>query len=97
MFRRLHRESAGDPEMRRLSPILPSFVVVVLLGGAPPASAQTPAKSLNPAVKKIVEAVSQERIAATLQKLESFETRNPLSDINSPDRGAGCLDRGSQL
>src|SRR5258707_9563828 len=78
--------------MRRLSLILPILIVVLLL--APfPASGQTPGKSRNPAVKKIVEAVSQERIAATVRKLESFETRNPLSDFDSPDRGAGAARR----
>ena len=79
--------------MCRLNVILPGFATVLLLTGAFPASAQAPGKSLNPAVKKIVEAVSRERIAATLRKLESFETRNTLSDIDSPDRGAGAARR----
>jgi hypothetical protein len=35
---------------------------------------------LDPLIQKIVSEVSQERIAEILKKLESFETRNTLSD-----------------
>jgi acetylornithine deacetylase/succinyl-diaminopimelate desuccinylase-like protein len=67
-----------------------AILACCLLGRA---SAQTPSKGLNPAVKKIVEAISQERIAATLRALEAFQTRNPLSEIDSPERGAGAARR----
>jgi hypothetical protein len=42
------------------------------------------AKSINPAVKRIVDAVSEERMAAIEKKLESFETRNVFSDPDHP-------------
>ena len=42
------------------------------------------AKSINPAVKRIVDAVSEERNAAIEKKLESFETRNIFSDPDHP-------------
>ena len=43
-----------------------------------------PAKSINPAVKRIVNAVSEERIAAIEKKLESFETRSILFRSGQP-------------
>jgi Peptidase family M28 len=36
-------------------------------------------KAVQPRVREIVDAVSEERIAATIQKLASFETRNTMS------------------
>jgi hypothetical protein len=51
------------------------------------------AKSVNPAVKRIVDAVSEERIAAIEKKLESFETRNIYSDPDHPQRGIGAARR----
>jgi Peptidase family M28 len=38
-----------------------------------------PLKSIDPRVKKVVDEISTERIAATMKKLESFGTRNPHS------------------
>src|SRR5580700_968042 len=52
-----------------------------------------PAKSINPAVKRIVDAVSEERIAAIEKKLESFQTRNIYSDPDHPTRGIGAARR----
>jgi hypothetical protein len=51
------------------------------------------AKSINPAVKRIVDAVSEERIAAIEKKLESFETRNIYSDTDNPKGGIGAARR----
>ena len=51
------------------------------------------AKSVNPAVKRIVDAVSEERIAAIEKKLESFETRDLYSDADHPTRGIGAARR----
>jgi hypothetical protein len=61
-----------------------------LLLVASAASAQTPASSLNPTVEKIVDEISQQRIAATLQKLESFGTRYVLSSQDDPVHGIGA-------
>jgi hypothetical protein len=47
-------------------------------------------KALNPNVAKIVSEVSEERITATLKKLESFGTRNILSSQTNPTRGIGA-------
>jgi Peptidase family M28 len=58
-----------------------------------PLLAQQPDTSLNPTVKQIVAAVSQERIAATLKKLEGFGTRYILSSQDDPEHGIGAAKR----
>jgi len=52
-------------------------LAVVAVGLAPAAAGQ--AASANPAVRRIVEEISEERIAETLKKLETFGTRNIMS------------------
>ncbi len=54
--------------------------------------AQSPPSARNPSVMKIVEAVSEERIAASMKKLESFGTRYILSE-DSPGRGIAAAQR----
>ncbi len=49
-----------------------------------------PTQRLDPLIQKIVSEVSQERIADILKKLESFETRNTLSDPSQANRGIGA-------
>ncbi len=51
--------------------------------------AQPPMTRLNPLITKVVEGVSEERIAATMKKLESFGTRYVLSEKNNPTHGIG--------
>src|SRR5690349_2382141 len=51
------------------------------------------AATLNPAVKRIVDAISEERIASIEKKLESFETRNIFSDSDHPTHGIGAARR----
>src|SRR5579884_133984 len=48
---------------------------------------------INPTIKKIVDGISEERIAANIRKLESFGTRHTLSDPNDPNRGIGAARR----
>ncbi len=48
-----------------------------------------PAQRLDPMIERIVADVSEDRIAAILRKLESFETRNTLSDPGETNRGIG--------
>ena len=48
-----------------------------------------PVQRLDPTIQKIVADISEERIAAILRKLESFETRNTLSDPSQATRGIG--------
>jgi hypothetical protein len=44
----------------------------------------------DPVVRKILGEISQERIAATMQKLASFDTRGNFSDPDQKDRGIGA-------
>lgn len=60
--------------------------VTALLGQGTP-------KSLNPLVRKAVEAVSTERIEASMRKLESFGTRGNYSETDSATRGIGAARR----
>src|SRR5260370_15033885 len=55
--------------------------------------AQAPPMVLNPAVKRIVDGVSEDRIAAHLKKLESFGTRYILSAQDDPAHGIGAAKR----
>ena len=58
-----------------------------------PASPQTPDTRINPTVRQIVDAISEQRMAATLRKLESFGTRYVLSAQDDPEHGIGAAKR----
>ena len=60
---------------------------VLFLLLALPLLAQTPAKGIHPQVKKVIDEVSEERIATILKKLEGFGSRNTNYDIDSPNKG----------
>lgn len=47
-------------------------------------------QDLDPRIVALVKSVSEERLAATLKKLESFETRSTLSSATSTTRGIGA-------
>jgi Peptidase family M28 len=49
-----------------------------------------PPQRLDPMIQKIVSEISDERIAAIMRKLETFETRNTLSDPTQTNRGIGA-------
>jgi len=55
--------------------------------------AQAPPAAINPAVKRIVDGISEQRIAASLQKLEGFGTRYILSGDDDPAHGIGAAKR----
>jgi hypothetical protein len=71
--------------------------ILSILGAAAifgfPASAQTPDTRINPTVRQIVDAISEQRMAATLRKLESFGTRYVLSAQDDPAHGIGAAKR----
>src|SRR5438046_2082756 len=52
--------------------------------------AQQPSTSLDPRIQKIVSEISEDRVAAIMRKLESFETRHTLSDPSQSGRGIGA-------
>jgi hypothetical protein len=56
-------------------------------------AAQSPPARLIPAVKQVVDAISEERIAANLKKLEGFGSRYILSEQDDPAHGIGAAKR----
>src|SRR5580692_1457796 len=67
---------------------MPRCFLLLSLCAAITASGQY--KAVNPQISKIVSEISEERIAATLKKLESFGTRNIGSSQDDPNRGVGA-------
>jgi len=65
------------------------LLLLSLIGVSRTVLAQT-AGELDPRIVKLVASISEERLGATLKKLESFETRNSLSSTDSPTRGIGA-------
>jgi len=51
------------------------------------ALAQAPVTRVNPAIKQIVDQVSEERIGATMKRLGDFGTRYVASEQDSDTRG----------
>src|SRR5215467_3065794 len=45
---------------------------------------------LDPQIARIVSEISEQRLGAVLKKLESFDTRNTMSTVDSPTRGIGA-------
>ena len=70
----------------------PKQVVLLLLCysvGTP----QTPPKAVNPMISRIVGEISEQQIAATQKKLESFTTRNIYSSQTDAEHGVGAARR----
>lgn len=63
------------------------FVVGLVLTGQPVA---VPLKSINPAVSRVVDEISEERIASIMKRLEGFGTRNTFSETGNPAHGIGA-------
>jgi len=57
------------------------------------ALAQAPVTRVNPAIKQIVDQVSEERIGATMKRLGDFGTRYVASEQDSDTRGIGAAQR----
>jgi len=52
--------------------------------------APLPPTRVDPTIARIISEVSEERIGAIMRRLESFETRNTLSDASQTNRGIGA-------
>src|SRR5258706_1946664 len=74
--------------MRSTTGVAISVYLLASLGQPGPAGAQY--KSVNPQIQKIVEQISEEKIASILKKLEAYGTRNPFSTQDNPVRGIGA-------
>src|SRR5215831_19028856 len=66
------------------------LTLACLAGAGRTAWAQQPAADLDPQVVRLVGEVSEQRLGASLKKLESFGTRNTMSTADSPTRGIGA-------
>jgi len=64
------------------------LLVLLAADGTRTVFAQT--ADLDPRIVALVGSISQERLGATLKKLESFETRNSMSSTDSSTRGVGA-------
>lgn len=62
-----------------------ALLILCLTTGA---RAQT--KSINPAIKQMIDAISEDRMAEVLKKLEGFGTRNIYSSQDDPAQGIGA-------
>ena len=68
--------------MIKLAARLTAFVLIAVMGVSRLAFAQA-ASDLDPRIVKMIAAISEEHLGATLKKLESFETRSSLSSTTS--------------
>jgi hypothetical protein len=66
------------------------WLLIVMMALPVALGAQAPRPDADPRIEKIVASVSEDRLRALLTKLVSFETRNTLSDQESPARGIGA-------
>ena len=73
--------------MNRTARVVLTFALLASAGRL--VSAQ-PVQDLDPRVVRLVGQVSQDRLAATLRKLETFGTRNTMSSTDSPTHGIGA-------
>jgi hypothetical protein len=74
--------------MRSTTGVAISVYLLASLLQPVPADAQY--KAVNPQIQKIVEQISEEKIATILKKLEAFGTRNTFSTQDHPTRGIGA-------
>jgi hypothetical protein len=65
-------------------------IVLVLAAVFPQTALAQQASDLDPQIVKLVASVSEQRLSATLKKLESFGTRNTFSSPNLPNKGIGA-------
>jgi len=73
--------------MARVRPFTVLAAALIFSAGG---AAQAPPRTLHPTILEIVDSVSGPRLEATLRKLESFQTRNTLSETGSATRGIGA-------
>ncbi len=71
------------------------LILAAFLAGALPALEQSPSPSFpthrpDPLIRKITQEISEQRITEILKKLESFQTRNSMSDPGQTGRGVGA-------
>src|SRR5438132_1926079 len=65
-------------------------LAIVFICGILAAFAPADEKGINPKIREMIDQVSEARIKAILEKLESFGTRNTMSNPDDPNRGVGA-------
>jgi peptidase M28-like protein len=73
---------------RAIAGVLLAFGLTTTVGGA--AAIAQAAPDVDPRIVRLVGQISEERLAASLRKLESFGTRNTLSAADTPGHGIGA-------
>ncbi|HXH05162.1 MAG TPA: M20/M25/M40 family metallo-hydrolase [Vicinamibacterales bacterium] len=76
-----------------LVPGVASLALWCVAAQAPRAQTPIPTEALDPRVRSIVDAISEERLAMLLRRLVAFETRHTLSAPDSAERGIGAARR----
>ncbi len=78
--------------MRRtlVSALIQTAVAFGVASGISRTAVAQPSPDLDPRIVKLVQAVSPDRLATILKKLESFGTRHTLSSTDKPDKGIGA-------
>src|SRR3974390_3028245 len=66
------------------------LIAIAVSIGVTSAFAPAEDKSVNPKIQEMMGQVSEARIKAILEKLESFGTRNTMSNPDDPVRGVGA-------
>src|SRR5256885_7679166 len=72
--------------MNRLRHTIASVLILSAFAAYSPADE----KSVNPKIREMIDQVSEARIKAILEKLESFGTRNTMSNPDDSDHGVGA-------
>ena len=67
-----------------------SFVAIAVSIGLTVGLAPAEDKGVNPKIQEMMGQVSEARIKAILEKLESFGTRNTMSNADDPVHGVGA-------
>jgi hypothetical protein len=70
--------------------VLASLLLVAVSRARQPEPSPQPPHRPDPLIQQIVADISEQRIAETMRRLESFETRNTLSDATQTNRGIGA-------
>src|SRR6185369_6571201 len=74
----------------RRSALLALMIALIPLSHSPQLCGAQPQGKRDPLIQRIIAEISADRIAEILKKLESFETRNTLSDPTQTNRGIGA-------
>ncbi|HVC19124.1 MAG TPA: M20/M25/M40 family metallo-hydrolase [Vicinamibacterales bacterium] len=78
---------------KSLTPLLFALLVVVATPSTAPAQEAGDHITRDPQIVKLLGAISPDRLIATVRKLQSFHTRNLMSETDSPTRGIGAARR----